>query len=446
MKKVLIIANDFPPIGGAGVQRAFYFSKFLPEFDWQPFVMTVKDVAFPVKDHTLVPALPDSVRIVRTESLELRRLLWLLQALRHKVGAGDEDVTYGHRASHDVGAGTREVGRSLKRWLFVPDDRMLWIPFVVPKAVRIIREEDIPLIHATAPPYSSAVIGRIISRVTKRPLVIDLRDPWTKDPYAPNPTGFHRYFNEYSERRALADASRVIVISPAMRRSLLQAYPDMEPRKVEIITNGFDAREFASIEPAKRSRRFVLAYVGSLYAHHREVLSAVCNAWSSLADRNPDFANNGRLLLVGRCDPEIHAELRAWRSVDVEVLGYQPHERAIGHLKGASALLLLIRDLDPEVHTITIPGKLFEYLGSGRRILMVGPQGDAAEMVARHAGFVHRQVDVRAIRGSLEQLFRSSTQGSDAPVYEPTTEYDRRSLTGRLAQVFTEVTRARRQP
>jgi glycosyltransferase involved in cell wall biosynthesis len=224
-----------------------------------------------------------------------------------------------------------------------------------------------------------------------------------------------------------------------MRRNLLRAHPEVEPEKIEVITNGFDARDFATIEPAKRNCRFVLAYVGSLYAHHRDVLSAVCNAWSSLAERNPEFANNARLLLVGHCDPEIHAELRAWRGVDVEMLGYQPHEEAIAHLKGASALLLLIRDLDPDVHTITIPGKLFEYLGAGHQILMVGPQGDAADIVGRHAGFVHRQTDVRAISDSLEGLFRSGPAGIDAPVRANTTAYDRRSLTAQLAQVFNEV-------
>lgn len=439
MRKVLMIANDFPPIGGAGVQRAFYFSKFLPELGWQPFVITVKDVSFPTKDPTLVPTLPDTVRIVRTESLELRRILWFLNGLRRNRAARDGATKDAGGSARNMGTGTRELGRSLKKWLFVPDDRMLWLPFVVPKAARIIRRETIALIYATAPPYSSAVIGAILSRLTQRPLVIDLRDPWSQDPYAPTPTPIHRRLNDRFERRALCEASRVVVISPTMRTDLLRGHPEVPAEKVQVITNGFDAREFAAIEPAKPNRRFVLAYVGSLYAHHREVLAALCKAWDTLADRNSDFADNSRLLLVGRCDPEIHAELRAWPGLDAEVLGYQPHETAIRHLKGASSLLLLIRDLDPEVHTITIPGKLFEYLGAGRRILMIGPRGDAADIVLQYDGRVHRQADVDGIRDSLAHLYASGTTEPVTAVTGDASEYDRRALTARLAQTFNEI-------
>ena len=40
---VLMIAYYFPPMGGAGVQRTLKFVKYLPEFGWQPHVLTVRD-------------------------------------------------------------------------------------------------------------------------------------------------------------------------------------------------------------------------------------------------------------------------------------------------------------------------------------------------------------------------------------------------------------------
>ena len=39
MKKVLVIAFIFPPLGGSGVQRTLNFVKYLPEFAWQPYVV-----------------------------------------------------------------------------------------------------------------------------------------------------------------------------------------------------------------------------------------------------------------------------------------------------------------------------------------------------------------------------------------------------------------------
>ena len=43
MKKVLIITYYWPPAGGPGVQRVLKFAKYLPEFGWQPIILTVKN-------------------------------------------------------------------------------------------------------------------------------------------------------------------------------------------------------------------------------------------------------------------------------------------------------------------------------------------------------------------------------------------------------------------
>src|SRR2546423_13764529 len=40
MKRLLLISYYFPPDGGAGTQRAAKFCKYLPQFGWQPTVIT----------------------------------------------------------------------------------------------------------------------------------------------------------------------------------------------------------------------------------------------------------------------------------------------------------------------------------------------------------------------------------------------------------------------
>ena len=43
MKRVLVIAFIYPPLGGSGVQRTLKFCKYLPEFGWQPYVVCGDD-------------------------------------------------------------------------------------------------------------------------------------------------------------------------------------------------------------------------------------------------------------------------------------------------------------------------------------------------------------------------------------------------------------------
>ncbi|MBE3139730.1 MAG: glycosyl transferase family 1, partial [Thermoplasmata archaeon] len=68
MNKVLIITYYWPPSGGAGVQRWLKFAKYLPEFGWEPVILTVDPeyAAYPVTDNSLTAELPSSVKVHRT--------------------------------------------------------------------------------------------------------------------------------------------------------------------------------------------------------------------------------------------------------------------------------------------------------------------------------------------------------------------------------------------
>ncbi|MBE0555730.1 MAG: glycosyltransferase, partial [Proteobacteria bacterium] len=138
----------------------------------------------------------------------------------------------------------------LRRWFFIPDDRVLWAPFALVRSLRVIREGKYDLIWVGAPPYSAGVIGYLVSRMSGLPLVVDLRDPWTSDPYFQSPSAIHRWLNRAFERRTLMHARKVVVISNEMKRNLLRSYNGFPESKIEVITNGFDSEEMAKVEPA----------------------------------------------------------------------------------------------------------------------------------------------------------------------------------------------------
>ena len=56
MKNVLVIAYYFPPSGGPGVQRVLKHIQYLPEFGWNPIVLTVANGDFPARDDSARPA------------------------------------------------------------------------------------------------------------------------------------------------------------------------------------------------------------------------------------------------------------------------------------------------------------------------------------------------------------------------------------------------------
>jgi hypothetical protein len=70
MKKVLIITYYWPPAGGPGVQRVLKFAKYLPEFGWEPIILTVENGDYPAIDESLSGEIPDGLQVYKTRTVE----------------------------------------------------------------------------------------------------------------------------------------------------------------------------------------------------------------------------------------------------------------------------------------------------------------------------------------------------------------------------------------
>ena len=80
--KVLLVSYHYPPMGGAGVQRALKFSKYLGDFDVQCTVLAAHDPGYQ-QDPSLLAEIPGTVRVLRIEHRPL-----LQRALAWRAGAG----------------------------------------------------------------------------------------------------------------------------------------------------------------------------------------------------------------------------------------------------------------------------------------------------------------------------------------------------------------------
>jgi len=115
--------------------------------------------------------------------------------------------------------------------------------------------------------------------------------------------------------------------------------------------------------------------------------------------RFPGRVRSGRPLRSGA-----RSGIARWPKVRVRKLGYVAHGDAVRILSAATALLLLIKDIQRPDLVVTIPGKLFEYLASNRPILMIGPPGDAADMVQSSGGVATGEADGEGIVAGLQTV------------------------------------------
>ena len=426
-KKVLFITYYWPPSGGAGVQRTLKFVRYLPEFGIDPIVVTVHPdkASYPVLDESLLNEIPTSAKVVKTSSFEPLKYLAKI--------AGKEKVPYGGFTNTSGDSFAQKALRWIRGNFFIPDARVGWVMHATKAALKIIREEKIDTVFISSPPHSSQLIGfQIRQEFPKIRWIADLRDPWTKIYYYPDllHTKLAKRADRALERRVLKQCDHAIVVSDPIRKEYA-ALGSVDAGKISVIPNGYDEENFQSIEQSQ-PKKFIISYTGTLAESYNP---------ASLIQLLSDFVlNHGdvKLRFVGTQAPAIRKMLEEKKLIPYcEFIPYVPHQAAIQYMQESSVNLLLIPDSAGAAGILT--GKLFEYLGSAKPILGVGPvTGDASRIVEEcNAGKFFSRDQPDGMLLWLEEHYVRWSNGVDlrneSKVHQ---RYTRRELAARLADLL----------
>ncbi len=435
-KRVLLVAYQFPPVGGAGVQRVAKFTKYLPEHGWEVSVLTVSNPSVPVVDQSLVEEIPPQTVIRHAKSLEPDYRL--KQTLAPPGTAAGKGGGWKSRVKRTV--------RSAAAMVLLPDPQILWAPQAIRQGRRLLRELPHDAILVSGPPFSSFLVGTALRRHSGLPLVLDYRDEWTiSNQYwenkARNPLidRIQRRLQKHVLRRADA----VLATTQRSARTLDQEARDAgRPVSVHCLYNGFDPADlpadFAS-DSAAAGQRFRLSHVGTLW--NLTTARPLVEAVELLAGRSPELAARLDVEIVGRCTQAEQALLQRLEPLPCRLLrqDYVDHRVAVQVMRNASELCLLLADV-PGAERV-LPGKTFEYLATGREILAIAPQGEMQEVLSGFAGV--SQCSPRDVPGICEHLAQRLAAAAP-PRSHPRVLgcYDRRQQAGQLADTLNEVSAA----
>ena len=447
-RKVLVVAYVFPPVGGGGVQRTHKFVKYLPSFGWQPVVLTPKHAAFDYQDQTLGDEVDHEVQVYKTFSVEPPRLY--SSFIKKHFGEYSANVPQPNRPSFRslLIAATLKPIFNLLRWsahnlVFVPDAHVGWIPFAVWRGLRVIRSERIDIIYATGDPYSDFLIGLFLSRLTGKPLVLDMRDPWTLGPdikFSRARTAIENFW----ERRCVNAAATVINITEAATQAYREKFANADPSKFVCITQGFDPTDFDDVVGGK-TEKFTIAATGTYYEFRTP--ESFLKALRSLVDEKPWLENLLQVRFMGVGEKIVqHFVAEYDLAAVVEVLPYGTHRESIQLLMDSDVLLLdFFASLDNMEHLGSTSSRVFEYIGSGRPILgLVYPSGAAADVInSTRSGIVVDPRDTPQVAAAIHSLFERYQSGEgvdDLPFNErPNLErFTRKHLTGSLAHIMDD--------
>ena len=366
--KVLIITYYWPPSGGAGVQRWLKFSKYLPEFGWEPVILTVDPdyAAYPVTDFSLKDDLPSSVRVYSTPAINYFSIYKNDKSKIHSAG-------FANSIDNSLKG---KLLRFVRGNFFLPDQRRGWNKFAFKKACDLIEAEDIRHIITTSPPHSTQLIGLKLKKKYRSLMwIADLRDHWTDIYYYKQfyPTLISKSIDQRFETSVLSKADRIITVGNSLKNLFASKVKGIND-KIEVITNGYDQDDFTG-KSTSGPTRFTITYVGTLSDIYP--VEGLIPALKTIEDSGINFMLRFVWTVSEKTKNLIKSQIP---ERFLEFTPYVSHSEAIKYMIDSSLLILIIPLHQSNKSIIT--GKLFEYLASGKPILCLGPlDGDAAEII-----------------------------------------------------------------
>jgi glycosyltransferase involved in cell wall biosynthesis len=349
--RILIVTYAFPPLNAIASHRPYSWAKTWRDLGHEIEVLTFAKHAFDgaldlerdvagmrVHEVSYVPASSTTSRggVARWE-----RIKTLTRRTRFKLGIfGDP------------------------RWF-------AYLP-MLREATRLAAGRRFDLIVATAPPEITFMVARALARRTRTPWVADFRDLWFRDMTLYR-SRLAAWLSGPLNRWLVAPAAALSTVS----RGLQERLAGYLGREVTVSYNGFFKDDAAAATAVADGRRHIV-YTGRLYPGKRDP-EPLFRALASL----PDVRQRLRIDFYGHDDPWLRGLVERHGVQDcVTMHGFVAYRESIAVQRSADVLLFLDwMDVSAEG---VLTGKLFEYLGSGRPILALGPRRDseAAGLIA----------------------------------------------------------------
>ncbi|MFH0756471.1 MAG: glycosyltransferase family 4 protein [Bacteroidota bacterium] len=436
MKKVLVITYYWPPSGGAGVQRWLKFTKYLPEFGWQPIVYTPENPEAPVDDPSLVKDIHPDIEVIRKPIREPYALYKKFVGMNsgQRINAGFLKERAQPRKKEGISVWIRGN-------LFIPDARKFWIRPSVRFLIRYLKEHPVDAVVSSGPPHSMHLIALGLKRKLGIPWIADFRDPWTEIDFYDQLRLTKRSDRRHKtlERDVVTGADQVVVVGKTMADRFRQVHGVIP----FVVPNGYDHTDFDPVAAGKGDPgpggEFRIVHVGAMNKdrNHESFWKVI----SELVSEYPEPMAGLKIMLVGKLDVSVRESI-AKHGLEgrVEMVDYLPHQKIIPLLCSASALYLPVNNT-PNSKSIQT-GKLFEYLAAARPIVGIGPvDGDAAHILKTcHSGEMIGFEDQGALKSLLLQWIQWQKEGKLTITPREIDRYTRKHLASTLADQLAKLT------
>ncbi len=424
-RRLLLISFHFPPDTTIGARRWEKLARAVSERGWGLDVITCA----PSKAvGTALDSLPAGVRVFgvpdpmlpfeHVEHVLWRayRTVWPNRRLDPKTAGASNGAEARANAGRPESLDRSEIPQSIRTPREVLRTYWAWVELThgerwARRAATLGTRIIVPGVHeaviTSAPPHTSHEAGRLVSMETGLPFVMDMRDPWSLQPWLRESVASPIWYRhaERFERACIERASLVVANTAPAHAALVALHPDASAKTITVM-NGSDDDP---LPPHRDSERFVIRYAGTIYldrdpqtlfrAAARVIASEKLEPSQFGIDILGRFADEHRVPLLGMAAQEGIADF-------VSVEPPRPHREALDFLAGATMLVIFLGS-----NMLALPAKVFEYVRFDSWLLALAEPGSAIAQVLEGttADVIVPQVDEMA--AAIARRYRDHREG-----------------------------------
>ncbi len=360
-KCIAIVTGHFPPSNLAGVHRSRLWARHLPEFGWEPIVVTAHPDYYEENlDPALLELVNSELRVIRTKAISVKPV----------------------RLAGDIGL------RALY-WQFNALDEL-------------VARKEIDFVHITIPSNYAALLGEFLYRRHRFPFGIDYQDPWVdvwpgvEKPFSK--AWASRRLANWLEPWAVKNASLITGVAPLYYEAVLERNPHLRDQCVTAaMPIGNSEDDYRHLRETLRKTflfpehdgLFHMVYAGAMLPMAYTVLERLLEGLAGLRNRDPEVLERLRIHFVGtgrsandrtgyNIRPHVQRfGLERWVDEHPSRISYMD---VLNHLTHASAILIL-----GSTESHYTPSKIYQSVQAKRPIFAILHEQSTAVNVLRES-------------------------------------------------------------
>ncbi len=357
MTKAVILAHDFPPYTSIGALRPYSWLNYLKEHGVYPIVVTRQwdstkqtavDVVKPSAKQYSSTYHTDKGTIIRVPYVPNLRDKLIIKFGMERFSILRRSLTFYYSILKFIAGSTDNTD------------------IIYRQAKRIMRDNGADVVIASGEPFILFKYGYKLANDFNIRWIADYRDGWTTNSVN-IPKGFiEKSINSFfanRERLYLTNTLMITNASPTYAKDFIEKYPQ---KNVKVVFNGYDDIDLSVFNKIEQSNTtFQITYAGILYPYHQLemflegyknfILESDCDD-TQLTFLGIEFYPEQRDRILNY-DSSLHKYIVTTPRI--------PHNDVLEELRKANLLLLLSDENAKSLHA-----KIFEYMQSGRRILL----------------------------------------------------------------------------